>query len=104
MVRGRALEFLRAWLDRERPISFGSEPTYMVDDLLQEILAHNGYPMTRAMLNGSIMTYLRDAGLAEYRTSQPAGPKGPALISWRITHDGMAVLEGRKIDDGVRVL
>jgi hypothetical protein len=103
MARGRALEFLRAWMDRERPTLMSSEPAYMVDDLLLTLMARHGYPMMRQELNGSVMTYLKDAGLAEYRMSQPAGPRGPSLLAWRITHDGLAVLEGTQTDPGIQV-
>jgi len=103
MARGGALELLRGWLDRERPITAASDAAYMETDLLLRMLARRGYPMSRNQLNGSVLTYLRDAGLAEYRTSTPAGPQGPTLLLWRITHEGLQVLEGTRTDAGVQV-
>jgi hypothetical protein len=76
----------------------------MVDDLLLTMMAHQGHPMMRAELNGSVLTYLKDIGAVEYRTLQPAGPRGPAFISWRITHHGLQILEGTKTDAGVKVI
>ena len=102
-ARGKALELLRAHLDRERPTSDDSLASYMIEDLLLSWLARLGHPMMRNELNGSVMTYLRDAKLATYRTDQPAGPKGPTFMRWRITHDGMQVLEGTKEDPGVKL-
>ncbi len=104
LARGRALEILQAWLDRERKTAPTSAPAYMVDDLLLSMLAHHGYPLMKHELNGSVMTYLRDLGAVEYKTQQPAGPKGPTLLMWRITAAGLALLEGTKQDPGVKVM
>lgn len=103
MARGVAMELLRGWLDRERPISASSNASYMETDLLLRMLARRGYAMTRNQLMGSVLTYLRDAGLAEYRTSRPAGPQGPTLLLWRITHDGIQILEGHRQDPGITI-
>jgi hypothetical protein len=103
IARGKALEILKAHLDRERPASDDSHAAYMVDDLLMTWLARLGHPILRNTLNGSVMTYLKDAGLVLYRTDQPAGPRGPTFLRWRITHDGIQVLEGTRTDPGVNV-
>jgi hypothetical protein len=103
IARGKALEILKAHLDRERPATEDSLAAYMVEDLLLSWLARLGHPMLRSQLSGSVMTYLKDAGLVRYRERQPAGPKGPTLLLWRITHDGLQILEGTRQDAGVRV-
>jgi hypothetical protein len=103
LARGKTLEILQAHLDRERPTTEDSAAAYMVDDLLMSWLARLGYPMLRSTLNGSVCTYLKDAGLVTYKTSQPAGPKGPSLLLWRITHAGLQLLEGVRDDPGVKV-
>ncbi|MGD0263547.1 MAG: hypothetical protein ABSD47_01170 [Candidatus Methylomirabilota bacterium] len=104
LARGKALEILKAHLDRERPVGEESLGAYMVEELLLTWLARLGHPMLRSQLNGSVMTYLKDGGLVVYKSCQPAGPKGPTLLAWRITHDGLQVLEGTKADAGVRVV
>jgi len=103
LARGKALEILKAHLDRERPAAEDSLAAYMEEGLLLVWLARMGYPFLRNQLNGSVMTYMHDAGLAAYRTLSPAGPKGPTLLFWRITHDGLQVLEGTKRDAGVEI-
>lgn len=59
--------------------------------------------MSRGTLNGEILTYLKDAGLVRYRTMHPAGPDGEVEIFWRITNEGLQVLEGTRTDPGIRV-
>jgi hypothetical protein len=103
LARGKALTILKAHLDRERPATEDSLGAYMIEDLLLTWLARLGHPMLRSQLNGSVMTYLKDAGLTAYKTMAPAGPSGPTLLAWRITHDGLQVLEGTRQDAGVRV-
>lgn len=103
LARGRTLEILRAHLDRERSITPDSSPVYMIEDLLLTKLAFFGHPMLRGELSGSVLTYLKDAGLVEYKVVQPAGARGPTLLMWRITHDGIQVFEGIRSDPGVRI-
>ncbi len=103
IARGKALEILKAHLDRERPTTADSLSAYMEETLLLTWLARIGHPMLRSQLNGSVMTYLKDRGCVAYRAVTPAGPKGPTLLFWRLTSDGMAVLEGTKQDPGVDV-
>jgi hypothetical protein len=103
LARGKALEILKAHLDRERPASEDSISAYMEQSLLLTWLARMGHPMLMSHLWGSVLTYMKDAGLVTYLTKQPAGPMGPTLLFWRITHDGHGVLEGTKHDPGVEV-
>jgi hypothetical protein len=103
VARGKTLEILKAHLDRERPTSEDSLSAYMTEDILIFWLARMGHPMIRNEMRGSLLTYLKDAGLVKYRDKQPGGAKGPTLIFWRITHDGLQVLEGTRSDPGVRV-
>jgi hypothetical protein len=103
IARGKALEILAAHLDRERQVSADSLAAYMEETLLLSWLARVGHPMMRNVLNGSVLTYLKDRGCVVYKPSQPAGPKGPTILYWRITSDGLAVLEGTKQDAGIEV-
>lgn len=103
IARGKALEILRAHLDRERPAAEDSTNVYMTEDILLFWLARMGHAMLRNEMRGSLLTYLKDAGLVKYREVQPAGPKGPTLLLWRITHDGLRVLEGTLHDPGIKV-
>ncbi len=92
LARGTVLAVLQDYLNRPREIAPGSEPTYMVQDLLHEMLARRGYPMSEHELRGSVLFYLEQAGLIEYRSYSPGGPKSPTFLSWRLTHDGQQVL------------
>jgi len=103
VARGKALEILKAHLDRERPTSEDSLSAYMTEDILLFWLARMGHPMLRSEMRGSLLTYLKDAGLVKYQEQQAGGPKGPTFLLWRITHDGLQVLEGTRNDPGVKV-
>jgi hypothetical protein len=103
IARGKALEILKAHLDRERSPDEESLGVYMEESLLLTWLARLGHPMLRSQLSGSVLTYLKDVGCVTYKTVQPAGPKGPTLLFWRVTHDGLAILEGTKNDRGIEV-
>lgn len=103
LARGKALEILKAHLDRERQPDQESLGVYMEEALLMTWLARLGHPMLRSQLAGSVLTYLKDIGAVAYRTVQPAGPRGPTLLFWRITHNGLQILEGTQRDPGVEV-
>ena len=103
-ARGQALELLRGWMDRERAISPTSEVTFLKDVLLRRMMARQSYSMELPELNGSVMSYMESARFVEYRVAQPDGPRSDAYLSWRITHDGLQVLEGYRTDPGIAVL
>jgi hypothetical protein len=102
-ARGQALELLQGWMDRERTVTPTSDPAYLKDILLLKMMARHGYPMERHELNGTVLTYLKDEGMVEYKPTQPDGPRGETYLSWRITHHGLQVLEGTRTDPGVEV-
>lgn len=102
LARWRALEIMKSHLDRERPdASDDSLAVYMEDGLLLRWMARRGHPMLISHLRGSILTYLRDGGYVAYKQQQPAGPGTSVLLFWRITHDGIQLLEGTRTDPGV---
>ena len=103
LARGTVLLILQDFLNRRRPVAATSGPTYLVEDLLAEMLSDRGYPIPEGELGGSVLSYLKGAGLIEYRTSEPMGPEKRIFLSWRITHDGQQVLERKREDPGIKV-
>jgi hypothetical protein len=103
VARWVALEVLQAHLNRQRETTEDSLSAYARSGLVLNWLARRGFPMERGTLDGSVLTYLKDAGYVRYRTEQPAGPRGETVLYWRITKDGMQILEGARTDPGIRV-
>ena len=103
LARWRALEILKGHLDRERDAAQDSLGVYQEDGLLLRWMARRGHPMLINQLRGSILTYLKDGGYVVYREYAPAGPGTTVLLYWRITHDGLQILEGTRTDPGVRL-
>lgn len=104
LARGEALKILRDFLNRERELTPTSDPTYIAEDLLAEILSDRGYPMPAEELRGSVLFYLENVKLIEYKPFRVEGSKPITLLRWRIMHDGYQVLEGNKHDPGIKVL
>jgi hypothetical protein len=103
VARGKALEILKAHLDRERPVDPDSRSSYMEETHLLTWLARIRHPMLPSELRGSVLTYLKDRGCVIYRADQPAGPRGPTVLMWRIWGDGFAIIEGTNRDPGVEI-
>jgi len=103
MARGATLLILRDYLQRPREVSSTSDPTYMVEDLLIELLSRRGYSLPEAEFRGAVLFYLEDAKFIEYQPIKPAGPTGLTMLRWRITHNGYQIAEGTRLDPGVKV-
>ncbi|MFQ5701487.1 MAG: hypothetical protein ACE5HU_06565 [Acidobacteriota bacterium] len=103
-VCGAILEELKRHMTRER-VGIDDENAYLDQELLAERL-HKDYRITMMpeQLNAPL-TILKDAGYVKYRRIA-IGPPGRRrhLTAWRITGDGIRLLEGDIQDGRVSVL
>lgn len=80
--------------DRERSEDLSS---YVAEELVQRQLDKMGVPCLLAQVRGHLY-YLRDKALVKFHETQVGRER---YLSWRITADGVDVLEGTRTVPGV---
>lgn len=95
LVRAAILDVLDAHAKRE-PGGDESVSTFLLEEVIY-LKVGRLYPQARGDLR-SHLTYLEDRGYVK-----PRSVSGEAAVMWRITAEGVDILEGVKTDSGVRV-
>ncbi|SRR5581483_2901319 len=97
MIRGTLLQILHAQVMRERGDEEGLS-TYLHEDVIYLKIARR-FPQTREMMRGHLY-YLRDRNYVKFRDLNIDGKKS---LMWRITADGIDVIDGSREDRGIYV-
>jgi hypothetical protein len=95
LARAAVLDILDAHAKRD-PGDDENVSTYLIEDVIY-LKVGRRYPQSRGDLRAHL-SYLEDRGYVKSRTVA-----GEQAVMWRITAEGVDILEGAKTDAGVNV-